>query len=87
MELALVESTNLLLSPTKTLSGCPKNIQRRNLLTFESIKWIIYFEILNFCPSTVLEKNILPQVITVEISTTNTSKGSGKCTVISLPQN
>jgi hypothetical protein len=32
MGLALPESTNLLVSPTITLSGCSNDVQRRNLL-------------------------------------------------------
>jgi hypothetical protein len=43
------------------------------------VGWIIHFEILNFCIISVLEKNLLPNVFTVEISTKKTSKESGKC--------
>jgi hypothetical protein len=87
MGLALAESTNLLISPTKTLPGCPNDIQRRNLLAFGTgclVGVIIHFEILNFCISSALEKNVLPQVIPAEISTTKISRKSGKCTLLSL---
>jgi hypothetical protein len=36
MGLALAESTNLLVSPTKTLPGCGNDIQKTNLLTFDT---------------------------------------------------
>jgi hypothetical protein len=78
--LALAESTNLLVSPIKTLPGCPSDIQRI-LPTFDTgclVGMIIHFEILNFCTSSVWEKKLLPKVITMEISTTKTSRGSGK---------
>jgi hypothetical protein len=47
---------------------------------------INHFEIINFCTRSVLEKNRFPKVTTVEISTTKSSRGSGKCSLLSLPQ-
>jgi hypothetical protein len=79
MGLVSAESINLIVSPTKLKKDVPMTFTRI-LPTFDTgslVGGIIHFEILDFCTSIV---------ITVEISITKTSRGSGKCTLISLPQ-
>jgi hypothetical protein len=61
---------NCLVSTTKTLPGCPHEIQRKILPTSDAgclMRCIIHFEILNFCTSSILETSLLPKVFTVEI--------------------
>jgi hypothetical protein len=60
----------LLVLPTKTLPGYPNDIQRKILPIFDTVCFmggIINFKILRFCTNSVLEKNLLPNVFTVEI--------------------
>jgi hypothetical protein len=42
---------------------------------------IIHFEIVYYCTSSILQKNLFPEVIPVEVSTTKISRGSAKCTL------